>query len=347
MARLSPKNVNGGFSYGGTLYDPNQAKAFMGASNTSNYNHPLPKGSAGPAGPQGPNGLYTPPTAGAQPGPGSGKPGPNAMQLQAAYDAFHPQAPAAAPAAPDYSAMFQESLNRQRGQIDATLRQVLGDVDVRRAQAAQVVAMQPGEVNKNYDQGQKAVGAQADAATKSLAQAGATAPTAGQQAGVDTIRAAMEASRANALGDQPYLTMGTNDLFNRQAGAAHAAAQGAYNDIESQRTGFYAQQAGAQLARQAEKEDGESATAERFRLQQAEEQRGLLQARSATRAGTPRWWEANAMADPEGAQKMSENFNIDPSKVQTWKKDPKAWAAVKANLTPALVSFLRFQYGLK
>lgn len=304
-------------------------------------------GPMGPLGPQSPNGLFSPPQ-GKPAAPGASK-----AQLQAAYDAFHQGGASGATAGvarPDYDAMFRASLDRQRAGIDASLRSVMGDIDTRRAQASQVVGMLPGEVNKVYDQGQGAVNAQAAAATKSLQQAGASAPTAGQQAGVDAIRMAMEQSRAGGLADQPYLTIGTNDLFNRQAGAANAAAQGARNDLDLRLADYYGQNAqqdrqfdmDKRMARFQANLSGDAGAAKRD-----EELRQAILARAATPAGTARWWQANALVDPTGAEKMSQNFNMDPKTLKTWQKDPEAWQAAKDRLTPSLVSFLRFQYGLK
>lgn len=312
----------GGFGGTTRTNSPDRARAKDPVRQTRN---PAPTGPTGPLGP------WTPPAPVENPtvkGPGG---------LNPTRGVETPE-----PARPNYESMFQQSLDRQRASIDATLRQVMGDIDQRRAQGQQIVGMQPGEVNAIYDKGQTAVGQHADSATKSLQQAGATTPTAGQQAGVEAIRGAMEASRAGALADAPYLAIGANDLFNRQAGAAQMAAQSATMDLEAQRGGYYADRA----IRQEQQAEGESAQAERARLAQEEEARQAYMARAATPAGTPRWWQANALVDPVGATNQA-NANIDPDTIRMWRQDPRAWQSAKDMLGPAMVSFLRFQYGLR
>lgn len=300
-----------------------------GMGNPSTYSTPLPPGSMGPLGPQGPV-----------------KPGPSAAQLQQAWNAFHPQAAPAAPqtgaqTAQSYEQMFQQSLNNQRASIDATLKQVMGDIDTRRAQGQQVLGLMPGEVNTIYNQGGAQVNANVAGAQKSLAQAGAATPTGAQEAGVQAIRAAMEMSRSQALGDQPYLQIGMADLFNRQAGAAQMAAQQARNDIEAQRASYFANQA-------ASGQQANNNLMQRFLLQQQADQQAALVNRASFPAGSARWWEANAAVNPEGTTRFAQNFNLNPDTLAEWrKKGSKSWQQAQQILDPSLIAFLRFQYGLK
>lgn len=292
-------------------------------------------------------------------GTGAGNPGlynapAHAMQQAPAAPAPPPQEDPAA----RYDAQFRAAMNAQRAQIDAQLRSAMTDINARRQQGAQIVAMQPSEVNAIYAASNPAIDKSVAAAKTDLKTAGASAPTAAQNAGLDAIKAGIEAAHASALADKPYLEIGANDLFNRQAGTAGALAQDARNNIAGQEAQYAAQRSVAETSNKSNLADQIALQNNQFQnqLKMAMLQSGSKQQQAQSEAqtlmasqpvGTAKWWQAYSAYNPEGASRLQSGFDPHKGSVDRWKKDPNLWNSAKAYLSPTMRAFLAAQYGLK
>lgn len=292
---------------------------------------------------------------------GMATPAPDKASLDRAYAAYHQGAGGAGndvqndPAATAnaratlYDTMFRNSIAQQRQSIDAHLRSAMTDISGRRAAGQQIVSLMPGEINKLYDSANPAIDKSVNAAKTDMAAAGASAPGAAQNAGVDAIKAAIEGERANSLANQPYMNIGNNEMFNRQAGQANAIAQDQQGQLDNQMAQYYGQQATANQS-----QDNQLAQQEQLALfnanlksqmAQGEQQQAAQAAQASLPQGTKKWYAMYAQGNPQAASNL-QNANIDPKNVQMWKDHPDIWKQSKQLMDPVLVGFLRTNYGL-
>lgn len=280
------------------------------------------------------------------------QPGPDKASLLRAYAAFHPAPPPPSEAearATLYDTMFRNSIEQQRQSIDAHLRSAMTDINGRRAAGQQIVGLMPGEINKLYDSANPAIDKSVNAAKTDMAAAGASAPGAAQNAGVDAIKGAIEGERANSLANQPYMNLGNNEMFNRQAGQANAIAQDQQGQLDNQMAQYYGQQATANQS-----QDNQLAQQEQLamfnanlktQMAQGEQQQAAQAAQASLPQGTKKWYAMYAQGNPQAASNL-QNANIDPKNVQMWKDHPDIWKQSKQLMDPVLVGFLRTNYGL-
>lgn len=217
----------------------------------------------------------------------------------------------------NYDEMFRKSIDEQRATIDAQLRSAMGDLGRRETAAQGMLNLQPGEVNKLYDQATPAIQAMAkQGAQTQQALNVPQLPGVPVGAGTEASQQALALARAGSLADKPYLDIGTSELYQRQRGALGNAAMEARQQVASQQQDYYMQKAQAQaqedsfyahsmfqdkLDQAREGRQSEAKTAEERRLMRASE----------PPKGTAKWWEWNMRLHPQQAHDFGQGHVAD------------------------------------